>query len=59
MTEACDAAGLRLFYPPPALCTDNGAMIAAAGYFYHASGRGISDLALTASPSEPLALLDG
>jgi N6-L-threonylcarbamoyladenine synthase len=59
MTEACDAAGLRLFYPPPALCTDNGAMIAAAGYFYYASGRGISDLALTASPSEPLALLDG
>ena len=25
------AAGLNLFYPPPSLCTDNGAMIAWAG----------------------------
>ena len=57
MGAACDAAGLRLFYPPPALCTDNGAMIAAAGFFYHESGRGMGDLALTAVPSEPLALL--
>ncbi|MBC7806390.1 MAG: tRNA (adenosine(37)-N6)-threonylcarbamoyltransferase complex transferase subunit TsaD [Akkermansiaceae bacterium] len=57
MEVACGTAGLRLFYPPPALCTDNGAMIAAAGFFYHESGRGQSDLALTAVPSEPLAFV--
>jgi len=32
MSAACAAAGLRLLLPPPALCTDNGAMIAAAGH---------------------------
>lgn len=31
MRTACDAAGLRLVVPPPILCTDNAAMIAAAG----------------------------
>jgi N6-L-threonylcarbamoyladenine synthase len=59
MDVACAEAGLRLYYPPPALCTDNGAMIAAAGYFYYESGRGAGDLSLTALPSEPLALLSG
>lgn len=29
--ERATGAGLRLFVPPPALCTDNGAMIAVAG----------------------------
>jgi N6-L-threonylcarbamoyladenine synthase len=29
--ERCDAAGLRLRTPPPKLCTDNGAMVAALG----------------------------
>ncbi|MEX2619353.1 MAG: tRNA (adenosine(37)-N6)-threonylcarbamoyltransferase complex transferase subunit TsaD [Egibacteraceae bacterium] len=32
MAEACDQAGLRLQTPSPGLCTDNGAMIAAAGW---------------------------
>jgi N6-L-threonylcarbamoyladenine synthase len=32
MAEACEKAGLRLLAPTPALCTDNGAMIAAAGW---------------------------
>lgn len=31
MRAACEAAGLRLLVPSPVLCTDNGAMIAAAG----------------------------
>jgi N6-L-threonylcarbamoyladenine synthase len=29
--ERCDAAGIRLRTPPPKLCTDNGAMVAALG----------------------------
>jgi len=29
--ERCDAAGIHLRVPPPALCTDNGAMVAALG----------------------------
>ncbi len=32
MTAACAEAGLRLMIPSPGLCTDNGAMIAAAGH---------------------------
>lgn len=32
MAAACAAAGQRLLAPSPALCTDNGAMIAAAGW---------------------------
>jgi N6-L-threonylcarbamoyladenine synthase len=32
MTSACDKAGLKFVSPPPELCTDNAAMIAAAGY---------------------------
>jgi N6-L-threonylcarbamoyladenine synthase len=31
LDEAGRARGFRVFYPPPALCTDNGAMIALAG----------------------------
>jgi N6-L-threonylcarbamoyladenine synthase len=54
MQAACDAAGLRLFYPPIALCTDNGAMIAATGYHHLQAGLA-DDLTLGAHPSEPLA----
>jgi len=32
MLKSCDAKGLQLFSPHPSLCTDNGAMIALAGY---------------------------
>jgi len=32
MEASCRAAGLRLVIPPPELCTDNAAMIAAAAY---------------------------
>ena len=39
MADACEAAGRRLLAPQPALCTDNGAMIAAAGYEPAAGGR--------------------
>lgn len=32
LADACERVGLRLIAPSPGLCTDNGAMIAAAGY---------------------------
>lgn len=46
--EACAAEGVKLFVPPPVLCTDNAAMIAARGYFSFAGGRDIADLSLNA-----------
>ncbi len=40
--------GISVFAPPPILCTDNGAMIASAGYYNLMNGVGLSDLDLTA-----------
>jgi N6-L-threonylcarbamoyladenine synthase len=53
MAVACDKAGLRLLAPTPALCTDNGAMIAAAGWNRLVRGER-SSLDLRADPSLPL-----
>ncbi len=38
-TEEADALGVELYLPSPRLCTDNGAMIAAAANFWMARGR--------------------
>ncbi|MER7133369.1 tRNA (adenosine(37)-N6)-threonylcarbamoyltransferase complex transferase subunit TsaD [Streptosporangium saharense] len=52
--ERCRTAGLTLRIPPPGLCTDNGAMIAAVGDLLVTSGAPPSSRHLTADPSAPL-----
>ncbi len=39
MEEMATSAGVRLIVPPPVYCTDNAAMIAAAGYYAWRDGR--------------------
>jgi N6-L-threonylcarbamoyladenine synthase len=39
MAEAARAEGVEVHFPPPALCTDNGAMIALAGYYSLKRGK--------------------
>ena len=39
MTELCDELSVDLSIPPMKYCTDNGTMIAAAGYFAYIEGR--------------------
>ncbi|HWV39232.1 MAG TPA: tRNA (adenosine(37)-N6)-threonylcarbamoyltransferase complex transferase subunit TsaD [Vulgatibacter sp.] len=44
-------AGIEVHAPPKRLCTDNGAMIAVAGYETFRRGRGPTGLALNADPA--------
>ena len=50
MKKACEENGFRCYYPEPVLCTDNAAMIAAAGYFDYLAGN-FADTSLNAEPS--------
>jgi N6-L-threonylcarbamoyladenine synthase len=54
VAERADAAGVRVRVPRPALCTDNGAMVAALGCELVARGRTPSNLDLPADSSLPV-----
>jgi N6-L-threonylcarbamoyladenine synthase len=53
-TERCEKAGIRLRIPSPALCTDNGAMVAALGSLMVAAGRSPSPIAFDADSGLPV-----
>ncbi len=50
MRKACEDKGVRFYHPSPILCTDNAAMIGAAGYYEYLAGN-FSDLHLNAVPN--------
>ncbi|MER7975248.1 tRNA (adenosine(37)-N6)-threonylcarbamoyltransferase complex transferase subunit TsaD, partial [Streptomyces sp. NPDC096080] len=52
--ERWRAAGIALRVPPPGLCTDNGAMIAAVGDLLVRAGAAPAPLDLSVDPSAPL-----
>ncbi|MEP6598779.1 MAG: tRNA (adenosine(37)-N6)-threonylcarbamoyltransferase complex transferase subunit TsaD [Actinomycetota bacterium] len=52
--ERCDTAGIVLRVPPPSLCTDNGAMVAALGAQLVAHGARPSALDIGADPALPI-----
>lgn len=51
--ERCEKAKIELRVPPSALCTDNGAMVAALGSLAISSGKPPSEIGLAASSSTP------
>ncbi len=53
LARLCEQKGVRLVLPPLSLCGDNGAMIAAQGYYEYAAGRR-EDSSLNASAMDDL-----
>jgi len=52
--ERCEKAGIKLRIPAPALCTDNGAMVASLGALMASAGRSPSPVAFDAQSSLPV-----
>ncbi|MBI5886350.1 MAG: tRNA (adenosine(37)-N6)-threonylcarbamoyltransferase complex transferase subunit TsaD [Deltaproteobacteria bacterium] len=50
LAQAATAEGINLSIPPPRFCSDNGAMIAALGYYQFKDGR-TADMTLNAVPA--------
>lgn len=57
LTRRCKKEGIRLRIPPLKLCTDNAAMIAAAGTYRYWEGQ-LADYTLNAVPNLPLTTSD-
>jgi N6-L-threonylcarbamoyladenine synthase len=53
MALEADRKGITLYLPPPQLCTDNGAMIASAGYFHYLQ-KNFAGIDLTAKAYLPV-----
>ena len=53
MKVECEKHGIKCLYPEPVFCTDNAAMIAAAGYYEYLAGTR-DDESLNALPNLPL-----
>jgi N6-L-threonylcarbamoyladenine synthase len=53
LTKAAGAEGKRVFIPSPPLCTDNAAMVAAAGYHLYKAGK-VAGLDLNPQANLPL-----
>ena len=53
MDEACRRENIELYYPSPIFCTDNAAMIGAAGYYHYMQGQRDA-LDLDVNPTWPL-----
>lgn len=55
--QEADRMGIGLYFPPLLLCTDNAAMIAAAGYYVYRS-KGAGNIDITARPDLKLSSVD-
>lgn len=53
LAQEGNANGFTVSFPPPVLCTDNAAMVAARAFFMAREGLGLSDLALNAKSHIP------